>query len=322
MISDRIIISMTVLALSVSFIATGVPVYSAGAPQSAVAAAPGDDIAMTANASTAMAAESSNSLYAYQTEAVTQLSTIRIDGTDYTLPLTMEQLTADGWEATAAAKEAVGQPFVIKRENKQLSVQPDAQGRILRIVELYTAPGGLEIPGKIDIKIGISEGELEYILNQLPVTWESTHDKSGTTRYRLTVPLGETTKTTAEQAPSESPSDTGSNSLIFPACEYVITVSTQQVKAIEIRLLSAPGLGGWSNEVLGYRAAAYYGRQTNEFPPLFRIEEQPDGSVLVRLFEDLEDHIATWAIYRIDRTGKGYDATYDPGETTLIDFMN
>ena len=80
MISNRIIITMTILALIASFISAGVPVYSASAPQSTVAAAPGDDITMTANASTAMAAESSNSLYAYQTEAVTQLSTIRIDG--------------------------------------------------------------------------------------------------------------------------------------------------------------------------------------------------------------------------------------------------
>lgn len=317
MISNRIIIFMTVVALSASFIAAGVPVHSACAPDITAGAAPEDDIAQTAYASTAMAAESSNSLYAYQTEAITQLSTIRIGETDYTLPLTMEQLTANGWEPAASAKEAAGQPFVIKRGDKQLSVQPDAQGQILRIIELYTAPGGLEIPGKIDIKIGISEGELEYILNQLPVTWESTHDKSGTTRYKLTVPLSETTQTTTEEAP-----ETENKIPVFPACEYVITVSTQQVKAIDIRLLSSPGLDGWSNEVLGYRAAAYYSRQAKEFPPLFRIEEQPDGSVLVRLFEDLEDHIATWAIYRMDRTGKGYDATYDPGETTLIDFMN
>jgi len=313
MISSRIIISMTVLALSASSIAAGVPVYSESAPQVTEAAAPEDDIALTAYATT-MAAESSNSLYAYQTEAITRLSAIRIAGTDHALPLTMEQLAADGWEASASAKEAAGQPFIIKRDDKQLSVQLDEQGRIMRIIELYTAPGGLEIPGKIDIKVGISEGELEYILNQFPVAWESTHDKSGTTRYKLTVPLSGSAQTSASGTENKVP--------VFPACEYIITVSSQQVKAIEIRSLSVPGLDGWSNEVLGYRAAAYYSRQANEFPPLFRIEEQPDGGVLVRLFEDLDDHIATWALYKIYRTGKGYDATYDPGETTTIDFMN
>ena len=67
---------------------------------------------------------------------------------------------------------------------------------------------------------------------------------------------------------------------------------------------------------------SYYEKKADERPPLFRIEEQKDGRVLVRLYEDLGDHIATWALYKSDRTGKGYDVAFDPNEKKVIDFMN
>ena len=87
-------------------------------------------------------------------------------------------------------------------------------------------------------------------------------------------------------------------------------------------MISDPGPDGWPDEILGFRAAAYYEKKAGEMPPLFRIEEQKDGRVLIRLFEELEDHIATWALYKSDRTGKGYDEAFDPNEKKAIDFMN
>ena len=52
---------------------------------------------------------------------------------------------------------------------------------------------------------------------------------------------------------------------------------------------------------------------------------QKDGTFIqdaFSLFEELEDHIATWALYKSDRTGKGYDEAFDPNEKKAIDFMH
>ena len=200
-----------------------------------------------------------------------------------------------------------------------------------------------EDPERAGIKIGISEEDLVGILNQLPLHWECAHLKNGTTRYKVIVPLGgpervpfdEVAQTidgastqTADRASVQTVEGAsaqtidGASAQAYPACEYVITVGDRQVKAVEIRMISDPGPDGWPDEILGFRAAAYYEKKAGEMPPLFRIEEQKDGRVLIRLFEELEDHIATWALYKSDRTGKGYDEAFDPNEKKVIDFMN
>ena len=193
----------------------------------------------------------------------------------------------------------------------------------------------LEDPERAGIKIGISEEDLVGILNQLPLHWECAHLKNGTTRYKVIVPLGgperapfDEAEQTADRASAQTVEGAsaqtvdGASEQAYPACEYVITVGDRQVKAVEIRMISDPGPDGWPDEILGFRAAAYYEKKAGEMPPLFRIEEQKDGRVLIRLFEELEDHIATWALYKSDRTGKGYDEAFDPNEKKVIDFMN
>ena len=279
------------------------------------------------NAST-KAVDSSNSYYAYSTESVMQMGVIQIAGKEYSLPLTMEQLSADGWERSALAKKRAGELYVISCGEVQLSLSEDQNGQIEKIVDLYPSPGTLVIPANVNggagsseadpesrgIKAGISEDELIGCLDQLPLPWESAHLKNGTTRYKVLVPLGRPVKTASD----EETKDTSSS---YPACEYAVTVSDRQVRAIGIRMIPDPGPDGWSDEVLGYRVAVYYENKAGERPPMFRIEEQKDGRVLIRLFEELEDHIATWALYRSDRTGKGYDVAFDPNEKKMIDFM-
>ena len=305
--------------------------------------------ALPANTSAAMAVESSNSFYAYSTESIMRMSVIQIGGTEYALPLTMKQLAADGWKKPGLAKTRPGELYIVNRDDLQLSLSEDQQGVIERIVELYPSSGTLEIPAdtgirtesseedpeRAGIKIGISEEDLVGILNQLPLHWECAHLKNGTTRYKVIVPLGgpervpfdeaaQTTDGASAQTADRTSAQTidGASAQAYPACEYVITVGDRQVKAVEIRMISDPGPDGWPDEVLGFRAAAYYEKKAGEMPPLFRIEEQKDGRVLIRLFEELEDHIATWALYKSDRTGKGYDEAFDPNEKKMIDFMN
>ena len=273
-----------------------------------------------------MAVESSNSYYAYSTQDIAQMGIIQIDGQDYSLPLTMEQLADDGWEKSVPIKTKPGELFVVSRGDLQLSLSEDDEGRIERIVELYTAPGTLVVPGKAEIKAGISEEELVNRLEQLPLSWESAHVKNGTVKYKVTVPLGmpaveNITGTEAGKGLSASARERQDASHSYPACEYIFTVSSRLCRATEVRMVMDPGSDGWSNEVLGFRVAAYYAGQAAEIPPLFRVEEQPDGRVLVRLFEDLEDHIATWALYKADRTGCGFDEAFDPNEKKPIDFM-
>ena len=45
-----------------------------------------------------------------------------------------------------------------------------------------------------------------------------------------------------------------------------------------------------------------------------------EGSV-ERLYEDHEDHIATLGMFRMDRSGKGYDMIGDPEAAKIIDFI-
>ena len=145
----------------------------------------------------------------------------------------------------------------------------------------------------------------------------------GTNSPKASSEAGKTSKTANQAAKSDGKtSKAADQAQSYPACEYVITVGDRQVKAVEIRLVSVPGPDGWSDEIIGFRVAAYYEKKADERPPLFRIEEQKDGRVLVRLYEDLGDHIATWALYKSDRTGKGYDVAFDPNEKKVIDFMN
>ena len=56
-----------------------------------------------------------------------------------------------------------------------------------------------------------------------------------------------------------------------------------------------------------FKDAGYDVRDYKKAAPRYGTDED-----LVRLFEELEDHIATWALYRSDRTGKGYDVAFDP----------
>ena len=327
MIIKNLLIPMMVIMAGATPIAAGaIPIASGSAAIASGAALP-------ANTSAAMAVESSNSFYAYSTESIMQMSVIQIGGEEYALPLTMKELAADGWKKPGLAKTRPGELYIVNRDDLQLSLSEDQQGVIERIVELYPSSGTLEIPAdtgirtesseedpeRAGIKIGISEEDLVGILNQLPLHWECAHLKNGTTRYKVIVPLGG-----PERVPFDEAAQTtdGASAQAYPACEYVITVGDRQVKAVEIRMISDPGPDGWPDEILGFRAAAYYEKKAGEMPPLFRIEEQKDGRVLIRLFEELEDHIATWALYKSDRTGKGYDEAFDPNEKKVIDFMN
>lgn len=398
------------VAVSAVPIAAGASVNAAGTEQHAHIIVAQSGTALPANTSAAMAVESSNSYYAYSTEAIMRMSVIQIGGKKYALPLTMEQLAADGWERFGFAKSKPGELYVVNCGDAQLSLSENKEGVIERIVELYPSSGTLVIPtdagvniesseadpadagaGTVSveadqadagIKNGISERDLISRLNQLPLPWECAHLKNGTTRYKVLVPLGgaerliaddeeqdadataqsadatarssdvaavaaedasaqaggtnspkatstagKTSKTANQAAKSDGKTSKAADQAqdtaqSYPACEYVITVGDQQVKAVEIRLVSVPGPDGWSDEIIGFRVAAYYEKKADERPPLFRIEEQKDGRVLVRLYEDLGDHIATWALYKSDRTGKGYDVAFDPNEKKVIDFMN
>ena len=337
------------VAVSAVPIAAGASVNAAGTEQHAHIIVAQSGTALPANTSAAMAVESSNSFYAYSTESIMQMSVIQIGGEEYALPLTMKELAANGWKKPGLAKTRPGELYIVNRDDLQLSLSEDQQGVIERIVELYPSSGTLEIPAdtgirtesseedpeRAGIKIGISEEDLVGILNQLPLHWECAHLKNGTTRYKVIVPLGgpervpfdeaaQTTDGASAQTADRTSAQTidGASAQAYPACEYVITVGDQQVKAVEIRLVSVPGPDGWSDEIIGFRVAAYYEKKADERPPLFRIEEQKDGRVLVRLYEDLGDHIATWALYKSDRTGKGYDVAFDPNEKKVIDFMN
>ena len=343
MIIKNLLIPMMVIMAGATPIAAGaIPIASGSAAIASGAALP-------ANTSAAMAVESSNSFYAYSTESIMQMSVIQIGGEEYALPLTMKELAANGWKKPGLAKTRPGELYIVNRDDLQLSLSEDQQGVIERIVELYPSSGTLEIPAdtgirtesseedpeRAGIKIGISEEDLVGILNQLPLHWECAHLKNGTTRYKVIVPLGgpervpfdeaaQTTDGASAQTADRTSAQTidGASAQAYPACEYVITVGDRQVKAVEIRMISDPGPDGWPDEILGFRAAAYYEKKAGEMPPLFRIEEQKDGRVLIRLFEELEDHIATWALYKSDRTGKGYDEAFDPNEKKMIDFMN
>ena len=325
------------------------PIAVRAIPVASGSAAIASGAALPANTSAAMAVESSNSFYAYSTESIMQMSVIQIGGEEYALPLTMKELAANGWKKPGLAKTRPGELYIVNRDDLQLSLSEDQQGVIERIVELYPSSGTLEIPAdtgirtesseedpeRAGIKIGISEEDLVGILNQLPLHWECAHLKNGTTRYKVIVPLGgpervpfdeaaQTTDRASAQTADRTSAQTidGASAQAYPACEYVITVGDRQVKAVEIRMISDPGPDGWPDEILGFRAAAYYEKKAGEMPPLFRIEEQKDGRVLIRLFEELEDHIATWALYKSDRTGKGYDEAFDPNEKKAIDFMH
>ena len=325
------------------------PIAAGAIPIASGSAAIASGAALPANTSAAMAVESSNSFYAYSTESIMQMSVIQIGGEEYALPLTMKELAANGWKKPGLAKTRPGELYIVNRDDLQLSLSEDQQGVIERIVELYPSSGTLEIPAdtgirtesseedpeRAGIKIGISEEDLVGILNQLPLHWECAHLKNGTTRYKVIVPLGgpervpfdeaaQTTDGASAQTADRTSAQTidGASAQAYPACEYVITVGDRQVKAVEIRMMSDPGPDGWPDEILGFRAAAYYEKKAGEMPPLFRIEEQKDGRVLIRLFEELEDHIATWALYKSDRTGKGYDEAFDPNEKKAIDFMH
>ena len=343
MIIKNLLIPMMVIMAGATPIAAGaIPIASGSAAIASGAALP-------ANTSAAMAVESSNSFYAYSTESIMQMSVIQIGGEEYALPLTMKELAANGWKKPGLAKTRPGELYIVNRDDLQLSLSEDQQGVIERIVELYPSSGTLEIPAdtgirtesseedpeRACIKIGISEEDLVGILNQLPLHWECAHLKNGTTRYKVIVPLGgpervpfdeaaQTTDGASAQTADRTSAQTidGASAQAYPACEYVITVGDRQVKAVEIRMISDPGADGWPDEILGFRAAAYYEKKAGEMPPLFRIEEQKDGRVLIRLFEELEDHIATWALYKSDRTGKGYDEAFDPNEKKAIDFMH
>ena len=325
------------------------PIAVRAIPVASGSAAIASGVALSANTSAAMAVESSNSFYAYSTESIMQMSVIQIGGEEYALPLTMKELAANGWKKPGLAKTRPGELYIVNRDDLQLSLSEDQQGVIERIVELYPSSGTLEIPAdtgsrtesseedpeRAGIKIGVSEEDLVGILNQLPLHWECAHLKNGTTRYKVIVPLGgpervpfdeaaQTTDRASAQTADRTSAQTidGASAQAYPACEYVITVGDRQVKAVEIRMISDPGPDGWPDEILGFRAAAYYEKKAGEMPPLFRIEEQKDGRVLIRLFEELEDHIATWALYKSDRTGKGYDEAFDPNEKKAIDFMH
>ena len=343
MIIKNLLIPMMIIMAGATPIAAGaIPIASGSAAIASGAALP-------ANTSAAMAVESSNSFYAYSTESIMQMSVIQIGGEEYALPLTMKELAANGWKKPGLAKTRPGELYIVNRDDLQLSLSEDQQGVIERIVELYPSSGTLEIPAdtgirtesseedpeRAGIKIGISEEDLVGILNQLPLHWECAHLKNGTTRYKVIVPLGgpervpfdeaaQTTDGASAQTADRTSAQTidGASAQAYPACEYVITVGDRQVKAVEIRMISDPGPDGWPDEILGFRAAAYYEKKAGEMPPLFRIEEQKDGRVLIRLFEELEDHIATWALYKSDRTGKGYDEAFDPNEKKAIDFMH
>jgi len=332
---------MVLLAGATPIAAGATPIVADAAPIAVGAESIAVDAAIPANTSTAMAVESSNSYYAYSTESIMQMSIVQIGGQEYALPLTMKQLAADGWKKFGLRKTKPGEPYVVSRDDMQLSLSEDQQGVIERIVELYPSSGTLVIPADSDVKdgngevdpagagirIGISEEDLIDSLNQLSLSWECAHLKNGTTKYKVLVPLGGPERIPDDEAAqivdsisAQTVDSTAARA--YPACEFVITAGDRQTKVVEIRMISDPGTNGWADEILGFRAAAYYEKKAGEMPPLFRVEEQKDGRVLIRLFESLEDHIATWALYKLDRTGKGYDEAFDPNEKKVIDFMN
>lgn len=332
---------MVLLAGATPIAAGATPIAADVAPIAVDAESIAVDAAMPANTSTAIAVESSNSYYAYSTESIMQMGIVQIGSQEYALPLTMKQLAADGWKKIGLIKTKPGEPYVVSRDDMQLSLSEDQQGVIERIVELYPSSGTLVIPADSDVKdgngevdpagagirIGISEEDLIDSLNQLSLSWECAHLKNGTTKYKVLVPLGGPERIPDDEAAqivdsisAQTVDSTAARA--YPACEFVITAGDRQTKVVEIRMISDPGTNGWSDEILGFRAAAYYEKKAGEMPPLFRVEEQKDGRVLIRLFESLEDHIATWALYKLDRTGKGYDEAFDPNEKKVIDFMN
>ena len=233
------------------------------------------------------------------------MSTVTIDGKKYTMPIKAKQLSANGWTVSKAEDKKQDKSkvkaFTVSKGDRGFSAQEDKTGNISKLAENSAATDAIVLPG--GIKSGIEEKELLAKLKTIPLPWKSTSDKKNAKvkKYLITVPLL---------------SGQG-----YPACDYEITVEDQKVSTIGIGMVSECGSEGWAPVVLGYRAADHYNSENKEMPPFYGLEEEENKDVSVRLYEDHEDHIATLGMFRMDRSGKGYDMIGDPEAAKIIDFI-
>ncbi len=315
MVLDKILIPLTVMALGLSGPGAGAAAAQPVTPSAAaVFSATAKDTAGDSGQSSAQEQnadpkntkeESGNAYKVFSTEAVGSMSTVTIDGKKYTMPIKAKQLAANGWTVSKAEDKKQDKSkvkaFTVSKGDREFSAQEDKTGNISKLAENSAATDAIVLPG--GIKSGIEEKELLAKLKTIPLPWKSTSDKKNAKvkKYQITVPLL---------------SGQG-----YPACDYEITVEDQKVSTIGIGMVSECGSEGWAPVVLGYRAADHYNSENKEMPPFYGLEEEENKDVSVRLYEDHEDHIATLGMFRMDRSGKGYDMIGDPEAAKIIDFI-
>ena len=307
MVLGKILIPFTVLALSLSGLGAG------NAAVETAAVRTGDAAAETATVPAGSQeleekntkGESDFTYRVFSTEAVASMSTVTIDGKKYTMPIKAKQLTKNGWTVSETSKQAPGKSgeklLTVEKGDRKFEAREDKSGNIAGLTEKDSGMDALVLPG--GITSDLEEKEFLARLGKIPSVWKDVSDKKNakTKKYLITVPL------LAKQG--------------YPACEYTVTVEDGKVGTIGIEMIAECGNEGWPSEVLGYRAADYYQSLKKEMPPYYGVEEKGNKDISVRLYEDREDHIATWGMYRMDRSGKGYDELTDPEASRIIDFI-
>ena len=319
MIVGTILIPFTVLALGLSGFGAGAAAAEAfTVPGAAAFSAAAEDTAKENDRAAAQEQnadpqdtkenakeESGNAYKVFSTEAVGSMSTLTIDGKKYTIPIKEKQLKANGWtvseQSDKTEEKSKDKSLTVSKGDRKFSAQEDKSGNIARLVESSAGTDAVVLPG--GIKSGMEEKELLARLKTIPLPWKSTNDKKNakTKNYLITVPLL---------------SGQG-----YPACDYEITVEDGKVSTIGIGMVAECGSEGWPAVVLGYRAADHYQTENKEMPPFYGFEEEDNKDISVRLYEDFEDHIATLGMFRMDRSGKGYDLIGDPEAAKIIDFI-
>ena len=315
MIVGKILIPFTVLALGLSGFGAGPAADEAfTVPAAAAFSAAAEDTVKDNDQASAQEQstdsrdekeESGNAYKVFSTEAVGSMSTLTIDGKKYTIPIKEKQLKANGWTVSKQSDKTEGKSkdksLTVSKGDRKFSALEDKSGNIARLVESSAGMDAVVLPG--GIKSGMEEKELLARLKMIPLPWKSTSDKKNakTKTYLITVPLL---------------SGQG-----YPACDYEITVEDGKVSTIGIGMVAECGSEGWPAVVLGYRAADHYQTENKEMPPFYGFEEEDNKDISVRLYEDFEDHIATLGMFRMDRSGKGYDLIGDPEAAKIIDFI-
>ena len=91
---------------------------------------------------------------------------------------------------------------------------------------------------------------------------------------------------------------------------FYITDMTAMCFVYDNSSSSTTSTAGYSDSELTDMAKNYYEMKNGEVPPYVEIEDDPseEGKVMIRLYEIVDDHTATWDWYIVDRTtGRGED---------------